>query len=104
MSEINNIKKRWMQPVGSHDFHAWIRFDQTSHTDMGTLLRVVEAMQWKPIASAPIKGRFLALMEGGDILIVRMMRDGIEGFTDERDVWYPTHWMPLPSPYLPDND
>ena len=60
-------------------------------------------MDWQPIETAPKDGSDLLVNECGDVVIARWSQPfsvwaGPRDTYGEREVMYPTHWMPLPEP------
>jgi len=50
---------------------------------------------WQPIETAP-KGSFLLCWTTAGCAVILALLDG--EWTDGESEWFPTHWMPLPSP------
>lgn len=67
----------------------------------------LEAMQWRPIETAPKDGSYILCMSIGHTLYKGVVQEAISmcyfnnewvAFNGDGDFHCPTHWMPLPTP------
>ena len=77
-----------------------VEFIVAAKSDLAFLLEQVEAMQWRPIESAPRDGTPILTFKygkgGRHIFAVHTWKDG--RFQATTYIPFPEMWMPLPSP------
>lgn len=107
------------QPVGSPiEETARTIFSVLTHTHRDYWLQIAESVRedyrktalavlskresgWRPIETAPKDGTFvLTALESGYLLVLQYCANNYwrRHVMDDKGLWNPTHWMPLPNP------